>query len=126
MTSVRAFVGWISTIIAYLVFLIWVFTPEALLHSYGITYYPSRYYAIALPSYAMVSFVTVIVVYISINMTATLDPDDINTVEDSQTIRCSNEFVRFSIKNEFCVPDIGDMDPSSVSNLLLHTQHPKR
>lgn len=42
-TEVYGFVLWISSAVAYIIFLAWAFTPEEVLHSVGITYYPSKY-----------------------------------------------------------------------------------
>jgi phosphatidylinositol glycan class P protein len=118
MSAGYAFVFWIMTTVSYVVFLIWIFTPEVLLHQYGITYYPSRYYALALPSYMLVTIVLGVMFYIGLNMASTFDPDDIRTVEDSYTMQAPNEFIRMINKNDFMVPEIGDMDPSIVSEIL--------
>lgn len=124
MSSVYAFVAWISTIISYFIFLIWAFTPETVLHYYGITYYPSRYYAVALPAYTLVILFLGGIFYMGLNMLGTLDPDDLRTVEDSQTIRGSNEPVRYFDKTGYDpVPEIGDMDPCAVTDWLAYSRH---
>ena len=41
-TEVYGFVGWISSLVAYGIYVIWAFMPEATLHALGITYYPSK------------------------------------------------------------------------------------
>jgi hypothetical protein len=40
---VYGFVGSITTVIATAVYLAWAYTPEPVLRSVGITYYPSKY-----------------------------------------------------------------------------------
>jgi phosphatidylinositol glycan class P protein len=40
---VYGFVGSITTVIATAVYLAWAYTPEPVLRSLGITYYPSKY-----------------------------------------------------------------------------------
>ena len=117
--AVYAFVAWVSVIVAYIVFLIWTFTPEEVLHHYGITYYPDRYYALALPSYFMVTCIFVCFLYMGLNMMNTFDPDDRRTVEDSQSIKGPNDFVKLSKQNGYCVPDISDMDICAVTELML-------
>jgi phosphatidylinositol glycan class P protein len=114
MNAAYAFVGWISSIVVYVIFLIWAFTPQSILHHYGITYYPSRYYAIALPAYFLVSVATILLFYIGFNLFNTFDPSDIRTTEDMHTIRSPNEFIRIINKGGYhdsTVPDIGDIDP---------------
>ena len=51
--AVYAFVSWIASISVYVIFLIWTLTPEDILHSLGITYYPNKHYALNLPVYAL-------------------------------------------------------------------------
>ncbi len=126
MTATYAFVAWISTIVSYFVFLIWVFAPESFLHKYGITYYPSRYYALAIPSYGLVAFILLIIGYIGINMYHTFDADDLRTFQDSQSIRGSNEFRKNLSKHEYLVPDFCDMEPWAVSGILFNNNLNKR
>ena len=42
-SEVYGFVGSITTVIATAVYLAWAYTPEPVLRSVGITYYPSKY-----------------------------------------------------------------------------------
>ncbi|KAI3940436.1 hypothetical protein MKW98_024843 [Papaver atlanticum] len=64
----------------WVIYLIWAYTPEPWLRSVGITYYPSRYWA--LPSYAMVTIVLAITFYIGLNFMATAPPTSLNTIYD--------------------------------------------
>lgn len=38
-------------------YILWAYTPESLLHAHGVTYYPSRYWAVALPAWICVTVV---------------------------------------------------------------------
>lgn len=117
--SIYSFAGWIGTLVAYFCFIVWAFVPERFLHSLGITYYPSRYYAIALPSYILVLFVLVGVSYVGYNMMKTNSPDDIRTIRDSvkdQTRTAPLHFVKSSLKEG--IPDFGDIDAIRISTLL--------
>lgn len=118
-TDVYAFVAWIATICVYVVFLIWAFASEDMLHNFGITYYPSKYYASALPAYVIVIYILSGITYIGINMFNTFDPDDIRTVIDDQSQFAPTEFIRCGPKDS--IPDIGDMDPSEVTLHLAHS-----
>ena len=124
MTAVYAFVAWISTIVAYVLFLLWATAPEATLNALGFTYYPSRYYAISLPAYLLTSFLLIGIGYVGINMSNTLAPDDLRTIEDNFSRSAPNYFVTCSMHRENSVPEIGDLDPYVVS--LLHLNSKKR
>lgn len=115
-TSIYAFVGWISTVFAYVAFLMWAFIPESYLNGLGITYYPSKYYAIALPAYTLVSYMFIQVVYIGINMINTYDPSDVRTVRDSHTRHCDPK----QLYNAFAPHGIGLMSSNSSSNEKDH------
>jgi phosphatidylinositol glycan class P protein len=44
-------------------YLIWAYTPKAVLEAHGITWYPSRHWAVALPAWACVTVVFAYWVY---------------------------------------------------------------
>eukprot|EP01036_Dinobryon_divergens_P022138 gene22138-30374_t len=90
----------------------------------GITYYPSRYYAVALPAYFIVVYVLAAVCYIGWNMMNTLDPEDLGTVYDYDHRRGSalsigkapSLFIKCGTQEG--IPDIADMDPIEINFLL--------
>ena len=43
-------------------FILWAFVPDVVLHRHGITYYPSRYWAMAIPTWLCV---TVLFLYLA-------------------------------------------------------------
>ena len=95
-TSVYAFVAWIASMVVFVIFLVWDFSPRSFFHEMGITYYPSRYYAIALPAYMIVIVLVINMSYIGINLLMTLEPDDMFTIRDNQAIPCPNAFIKCS------------------------------
>ena len=82
--------------VVFVVFLLWAFSPRSFLHAIGITYYPSRYYAISLPAYIIVFILVVNIGYIGINLMMTLEPDDMFTITDGQTRISPNAFLKCS------------------------------
>ena len=121
--AVYSFVAWLATIFAYACFLAWAFLPQHVLHSIGITYYPSRYYAIALPAYFIVVYLLLGVAYIGYNMTNTLEPDDLGTIRDksgsgnSNTVRSASQYyTKCGVKEG--IPDFGDIDAVLISSIV--------
>ncbi|KAK9811567.1 hypothetical protein WJX72_006033 [[Myrmecia] bisecta] len=55
--EVYGFVGWTTSIVAYVAFLIWAYLPDQSLRALGITYHPDKYWAIALPAWVSVAVV---------------------------------------------------------------------
>lgn len=128
MTSVYAFVGWISTIVIFAVLLCWVFVPGDILHNFGITYYPNRYYAVAIPAYILTTSILIGMSYVGLNMFKTFEPEDLRTVEDrhSRIITTYGLNRVSSLKDSAEVPEIGDIDPADVSILLMNTSRKRR
>ncbi len=57
-----------TSIVAYMV---WAFVPDDKLHSWNITYYPSKYWAVALPSYAAAVLFLVVLGFVGASIITT-------------------------------------------------------
>jgi len=79
-SEVYGFVGSISIVVATVIFLIWGYVPDKFLESIGIYYYPSKYWAIAMPMYSMVTLLLALVFYIGLNFMSTSKPTSLNTL----------------------------------------------
>jgi phosphatidylinositol N-acetylglucosaminyltransferase subunit P len=56
--EVYGFIFWIATYVWILLWVVWAFIPHDIIRQYlGISYFPSRYWALALPTYGMAVFV---------------------------------------------------------------------
>ncbi|EYU39317.1 hypothetical protein ABFS82_11G115900 [Erythranthe guttata] len=82
LSEVYGFVGSITTVVSTVVFIIWAYIPDRWLHSVGIYYYPSRYWALAMPTYLMMIIVVAIGFYIGMNFMATPPPTSLNSIFD--------------------------------------------
>ncbi|KMT03201.1 hypothetical protein BVRB_8g197500 [Beta vulgaris subsp. vulgaris] len=83
--EVYGFVGSITIIVATAIFFIWAYVPERWLHSVGISYYPSRYWAVAVPTYCMVIIVLGLAFYIGLNFMATPSPTSLHVIFDEHS-----------------------------------------
>eukprot|EP01079_Euglenida_sp_SAG-EU17-18_P001283 gene1283-424_t len=61
--EIFGFVLWVCSIIAYGSYLLWAFTPQSWLHGAGITYYPDKYWAVAVPAYLLVACIYYFLAY---------------------------------------------------------------
>ncbi len=121
--SVLSFIIWIGTYLVYFSYLAWAFLPDSVLHPLGITYYPSRYYALALPAYVIILLLTTVLMYVGWNLANTNDPDDFATIKDRHddgrqvvTKIIPARYVKCG--NSEGIPDFGDIDPVEMSKLL--------
>ncbi|KAK3143352.1 hypothetical protein QOZ80_4AG0299300 [Eleusine coracana subsp. coracana] len=117
-SEVYGFVGSITTVIAIAVYLAWAYTPEPWLHSLGITYYPSKYWALAVPSFVIVAVALSMAIYMGFNFLATPPPTSFNTIFDEN----SRERVMFSPavnEEERPIEPISDMRIDQINNLMF-------
>jgi phosphatidylinositol glycan class P protein len=115
--EIYSFVGWIATFLVYICFILWVFMPSDVLQSVGITYYPSRYYAIALPAYVIVVYVLLGISYMAYNMINTVNPTDYKSFRDGAEQGRSASLVCQKFDVGEGIPDIADIDPEELSKL---------
>lgn len=126
--EVYGFAGWIASLVAYALYLVWAYVPESTLQAVGITYYPSKYWAIAIPSAIFVTASVAILAYIAVNFMSTAPLDSFDTITDMHAKAVVD---RSSVWEEdgspdstSRVPNIGDIDMSTV-NRVLYQDPPK-
>ncbi|GLJ36934.1 hypothetical protein SUGI_0746850 [Cryptomeria japonica] len=99
-SEVYGFVGSISTIVVIGLFFLWAYLPEPWLHYLGITYYPSRYWALALPTYALVTIIFIMSFYLSLNCMATVPATSWSSLFDEYTREASRSLSGHASTNE--------------------------
>ncbi|GKV20302.1 hypothetical protein SLEP1_g30451 [Rubroshorea leprosula] len=120
-SEVYGFVGSITTVIATVIFLVWAYVPEPWLHSIGIFDYPSRYWALAIPTYVMVIIVLAIGFYVGLNFMSTPPPTSLNTIFDE----FSREPSRFQPQmegEEQPIEPISDISVNKINFLMFNHQ----
>ncbi|KAH7286880.1 hypothetical protein KP509_32G026300 [Ceratopteris richardii] len=117
--EVYGFVGSISTIVGAVLFFGWAYLPEYWLYSMGITYYPSRYWAVALPAYAMMLIVFVCITYTSLNYIATIPPDSWNSVCDKFTRAPVMFLPTDSSSQERPIDPISDIPITEINRMMF-------
>jgi phosphatidylinositol glycan class P protein len=115
-----AFVAYISSIVAFIIYVFWAFFPKNFLYEIGITYYPSRYYGVALPAYMIVLLLLVTMTYIGINLYSTHDPESMATIRDEHTRTAPSVFLKCSMMGG--IPDMGDIDQVDMSSMMFGVQ----
>ncbi|KAF8380665.1 hypothetical protein HHK36_028155 [Tetracentron sinense] len=118
-SEVYGFVGSISTVVTTVIFLVWAYVPEPWLHSVGITYYPSRYWALAVPAYAMVTIVLAMGFYLGLNFMATPPPTSLNTMFDDYSREPSSSVPSVE-GDELPIEPISDIGINQVNDLMFN------
>ncbi|KAG5179236.1 PIG-P [Tribonema minus] len=122
-TGVYGFAGWLASFILYGFYLLWAFIPEEQLHALGITYYPSKYWALALPCYVLVALTSIVVGYCSLNMMDTSPLDSLDTLTDNFTRPSTVLHASRGEDGTIRTPAIGDLDIALVNSVLYGRQH---
>ena len=120
-TEVYSFVSYVASHVAFAAWLAWVFVPDGALQSWGITYYPDRYWAVAAPTYLLATLFFVAYAYVALNMMAVCPLDSPDMIRDGSTPVTSD---LFGPPGE--IPDIKDIDRAAINGYLFPEDLRKR
>ncbi|OLL22584.1 Meiotically up-regulated gene 84 protein [Neolecta irregularis DAH-3] len=76
------FVLYLGSSLAFGIYFLWSFLPKSMLHSLGITYYPERWWAVALPSWFTVLIAWIYFALLGYNRTITPRFSNITCITD--------------------------------------------
>jgi uncharacterized membrane protein len=121
-SDVYGFLGWITSSVFYCMFIVWSCVPDGLIQWHGVTYYPSKYWAVAVPTWACVTIVTIIVLYESMNAAhghALMEKKKreqamLDAQERPGTVECQDDRKRRTGEKE----TMGNIDPSSINRSI--------
>ncbi|KAJ2767963.1 hypothetical protein IWQ57_003738 [Coemansia nantahalensis] len=117
------FVLYLVSLAAFAVYLLWAYLPDEALEAVGITYYPDRYWAVALPAWWLVAVASVYVFNLALNLYNTPLLSSMDNITDS----FANLPGRDCAADCFCydevggIPPVGDI-PISLVNQCLYQQ----
>ncbi|KIP07278.1 hypothetical protein PHLGIDRAFT_105857, partial [Phlebiopsis gigantea 11061_1 CR5-6] len=74
------FVAWTSTYLLFCLLLLWALLPDARIAALGVSWYPSREWALLLPAYSVVLVLLTYVAYFALALAGTPAFSDVATV----------------------------------------------
>lgn len=116
-TSVYGFVSLALLSGVYLAYLVWAYVPDRVLEGWGLTHHPNKYWAIALPAFAVMTTIFYVVTYIGLGLVATAAPGSLSSVTDRYA-RPIDGAMLLQLGSPEATPAHADMDVSVASRLL--------
>ncbi|TFY79698.1 hypothetical protein EWM64_g4312 [Hericium alpestre] len=80
------FVAWSSTYLLFILYLLWVLLPDSIIIALGITWYPSREWALLVPAWTVVVVLLTYFTYFALAFYNTPPFDDIWTITDAKAL----------------------------------------
>lgn len=115
---IYGFVLFLVSLVGLILYNMWAFIPTSLIHATGITYIPSKYWAISLPVF-LVMLITLFAIFLypAINLLLTPPLDHCSTVYDVHSNKCT-----FNQLDSKGIPPISDLPLDFVSQQLYLTE----
>ncbi|KAH8551498.1 PIG-P-domain-containing protein [Umbelopsis sp. PMI_123] len=112
------FVMYLVSFVALGIYLIWAYVPDEVLHSLGITYYPSRYWALAIPIWIVTLVWFIFISFMSINLMNTAPFDSFTCITDEHANVLTSAPSQKDHPEDY-IPELHDI-PISVVNAMLY------
>lgn len=116
--AINGFIAWFLIMAMTAIYLLWGILPVNVLHRMRITYYPDKYWAVAIPALVVMFFFSYYVTHVGIVLLITHPLDDGHCVTDVDVKEDTKHTSAALSKDSVSVPAWVDI-PVTVSSRLL-------
>ena len=109
--------------VAYCIYILWAITFDSVLDQIGISYYPSKEWAIILPIWILLLIPLCVLVFIGWNLWNTPSEYALETITDSFAIPLT---VVDPQKLLHSIPELQDVSPVLLSRMLYTKEYPQK
>ncbi|KAL3862424.1 hypothetical protein ACJMK2_008390 [Sinanodonta woodiana] len=111
--AIYGFVLYLTAYVGFVVYLVWAYVPDQWLDAVGLSYWPQKYWAIAMPCYSCVAFLLMYPLYLGYVFLNTPTLDSMDNITDDYSPKVSPGSLP-----EGAIPLIGDLSISEVNHRL--------
>ncbi|KAI9226757.1 MAG: PIG-P, partial [Piptocephalis tieghemiana] len=117
--EVYGFVMYLASFILYVGYLLWAFIPDSVFHHIGITYLPSKYWALIWPVWTLLLVVFIWAYFLSIHLLRTPPFDSFHTITDEYAnVAPGLHYARTGHSADH-IPELQDL-PITIVNACLY------
>ncbi|CAO3624548.1 unnamed protein product [Cunninghamella echinulata] len=114
------FVMYLASFVVFGLYIIWAYVPDQVLHELGITYYPNRYWALAIPIWLMTLVWFIFFSFMIINLMNTPPFDSYDCITDEHANIMIMEKMSLADRPLDWMPELYDLPISIVNEYLYH------